>query len=79
MNTNIPVILQSSQDPNAISMRIKALLVAIIPMGLIVATQLGYTFSQEQAMEIATVITAIISLVMYLYGHIRSIKPNDNL
>lgn len=77
--SDIPLILQSSQDPNQISMRAKGLMLAILPIGLLIANQMGYSFTQEQGIEIITVVTGIISAGMYVYGLVRASKSEPSI
>lgn len=77
--SGIPEVLQSSQSPNGVSLRIKGLLVAVIPLLLVLAQFLNIEVSETQIMEIITAVTAFISAAMYLWGLIRSIKVDNNV
>lgn len=77
-NSGIPLTIQSSQDPQEVSLRVKGLLVAVIPVALMLAKTMNVEITETQVMEIITALTAIISLVMYVWGYIRSIEKTEN-
>jgi hypothetical protein len=78
-NSTVPINLQSSQDPEQISLRIKALLFSILPAGLMISKYLGFQFTEDQAMELITIVTAFVSVAMYIWGFVRSLKKEDSI
>lgn len=75
--SNVPYWLQSSQNPDQVSMRVKAVLVALIPVATLIASLFGQELTQEKAMQFITVIGTLTSAGMYIYGLWRS-WGNDN-
>ena len=74
--SDIPYALQSSQDPDQISLRVKAILIAILPAGILLAGAFGYKIDESKALEVITAITTLVSVGMYIYGFIRSLNGN---
>lgn len=75
--SDVPYWLQSSQDPDQVSLRIKAILLGILPAGILLASLFGYKINQEQAIQVITAIATVVSAGVYLYGQIRAWK-NEN-
>lgn len=78
-NSTVPIKFQSSQDPEQVSLRIKALLFSMLPAGLIVSKYLGLDFTEDQAIELITAVTAFVSVAMYVYGFLRSLKSDNSI
>lgn len=78
-NSGVPASLQSSQNPQEVSLRVKALLIAIIPVVLTLAQVMNLEISETQLMEIIAGITALTSLIMYIWGYVRSVNYDNSI
>lgn len=77
----IPTLLQSSVDPNKLSLTVKSVIVGIVPLLAIIKAVTGLDIAPEVVQQIAdaagqlvTAVWAVISLVGVLYGLIRKIR-----
>lgn len=68
-----PKALQSSVNPNNLSLTIKGILISLIPAAIIVAKYAGYTTDEATLMNIIEQITIIISVVVTVTGLFRKL------
>lgn len=72
-NMKYPKSLQSSIDPNSLSLTIKGILIALIPAIIIVAKYLGYTVSQDSLINVAQDLGLVVASVMTGIGLVRKL------
>lgn len=72
-NMKYPKSLQSSIDPNSLSLTIKGILIALIPAIIIVAKYLGYTVSQDSLVNVAQDLGLVIASIVTGIGLIRKL------
>lgn len=65
--------LRSSQDPTQLSLTIKGLLSTLAPIILMLLNKFGVVIGNEEFDSIVTVILAVITGIITLYGLIRRI------
>ena len=65
--------LRSSQDPAQLSLTIKGLLSTLAPIILMLLNKFGVVIGNEEFDSIVTVILAVITGIITLYGFIRRI------
>lgn len=73
-NMTIPKALQSSVDPNKLSLTVKGILIALIPAIIIVAKYLGLEVSETSLINVAEDLGVLISAVVTAIGLIRKIS-----
>ena len=66
-------MLGSSVDPNKVSLTIKGLAVGLVPVAILITSQLGIELSQTELMEVVTQVGVAISSVMVAFGGFRKI------
>ena len=68
-----PKIIQSSINPTKVSMTIKGVGIALIPVIIFIAGGLGFNFVEADLTELVNAIATLVSAVMIVYGLIRKI------
>lgn len=74
MSTRKYGALSSSQDPSKLSLTVKGVLVAVIPVLLFVGQLQGWTITEGDLMEGIEAITALIASATVIWGLIRKFK-----
>jgi len=66
--------LASSQNPENISLVVKGILVALIPVALYIARQYNVELNYNTAYAITEAITSLVASMTILYGLLRKLK-----
>lgn len=64
-------ILQSSQDPNELSMTIQGVLIALVPLAIALFQVNGIDVADTQLINVIQEFTAIVASVTMVFGAIR--------
>lgn len=67
-------ILGSSQDPTKLSLTIKGVLVALVPIIITVGQAQGWPVTEGDLMNVVESITGIVAAVAVIYGVFRKFK-----
>lgn len=67
-------ILGSSQDSNKLSLTVKGILVALVPIIIAIGQSQGWSITQGDLMDIIEAITAIVAAGSVIYGVFRKFK-----
>ena len=67
-------LLASSQNPENISLVVKGILVALIPVALYIARQYNVELNYNTAYAITEAITSLVASMTILYGLLRKLK-----
>lgn len=73
MMTTIYNLTRSSSDPQKLSLTIKGLLIAILPILLMVASSAGVEIPYAEAMKVIDSFVRVVAAVMVLWGATRKI------
>lgn len=77
--SDVPVWIQSSQNPQEISLRVKAILLTTVPAVLFIASISGVQLGEDKVIEYLTGASTVIGTLVYLYGLFRSFEKKENL
>lgn len=69
----LPTALQSSVNPNELSLTVKGILISLIPIIIIIAKQLGLEVTETSLINLIEQVTILISAVVTVYGLIRKL------
>lgn|SRR5574343_326516 len=72
-NMTKPKYLQSSVNPNKLSLTVKGILIALIPAVIIIAKYLGLEVSETSLVNVAEDLGVIVSAVITAIGLIRKL------
>lgn len=70
LNKNM-TLPKSSADPTKISLTIKGALLALIPVAVLVARSAGIEVTENELVELANNLVALVSLALVVWGGVR--------
>ena len=76
MKPKYGALLSSSQDNQKLSLTIKGILVALVPLAVIGAKALGWDFAEADLMQLVEAGGAMVAAAMTIYGLLRKLKNN---